>query len=525
MDRRSFLASGIALAAASTLPHGAFAAQSKRQSLVEFVKDQAKVDALKKGVAAMKAKKPSDPTSWFFQAAIHGVPQAFVAAAAKDDPGVANVDQVRVWNQCTHFRNAPSADFMLWHRGYIYYFERILRAASGDPSFQLPYWDYSDPTQRGCPRIFAEADVDTSLPPEKQVARNPLYDARRETAWVGGLYDLSERAVSSAAAFNSSTYFAADAGGARTAFGGRWDDLEPASQGLLERSPHNLIHYAIGGVISDQGGTIGDNSAAGLMADPTTSAFDPIFWVHHSNIDRLWNRWGCSKNVNWGLSPPADWLNGKPWWFFDADGSVQNMPREHYFDSIALGIAFDDDDPGCTPLTSTPIKGTQSTMAVLAANNATVGQTSANVELSATNEVGLAVSVTSGDAKLSALVAPGSPRLALELVGIKVTGVPSVGYEVLVRAGSAGEWTSVGLIDLFGRNHAGHTHNPADRQMFDITGIVQGTAAAASLEIKIKPFELLAPKPGSPPILRSGNVTLSGARLVTLQDPNLSIQK
>src|SRR5687768_3749862 len=58
----------------------------------EFAKDAVKLAALRRGVAAMKARKPSDPRSWFFQAAIHGVTDAMVAEALKADPNVANVD-------------------------------------------------------------------------------------------------------------------------------------------------------------------------------------------------------------------------------------------------------------------------------------------------------------------------------------------------------------------------------------------------------------------------------------------------
>ena len=31
------------------------------------------MNALRRGVRAMKARKPSDPLSWFYQAALHGV--------------------------------------------------------------------------------------------------------------------------------------------------------------------------------------------------------------------------------------------------------------------------------------------------------------------------------------------------------------------------------------------------------------------------------------------------------------------
>ena len=45
----------------------------------------------------------------------------------------------------------------------------------------------------------------------------------------------------------------------------------------------------------------------GLMADPGTAALDPIFYLHHSNIDRMWAEWNAYGNSN----PTAkNWLDG-----------------------------------------------------------------------------------------------------------------------------------------------------------------------------------------------------------------------
>lgn len=46
--------------------------------------------------------------------------------------------------------------------------------------------------------------------------------------------------------------------------------------------PHNTCHDVIGG----------DN---GNMADITISAFDPLFWLHHSNMDRFYYNWFFTK--------------------------------------------------------------------------------------------------------------------------------------------------------------------------------------------------------------------------------------
>ena len=61
------------------------------------------------------------------------------------------------------------------------------------------------------------------------------------------------------------------------------------TNGSLESLPHNVIHGAIGGVAPN--GNPNDWRDLGLMSMPITAALDPIFWLHHANIDRLWNVW------------------------------------------------------------------------------------------------------------------------------------------------------------------------------------------------------------------------------------------
>ncbi|KAJ2996118.1 hypothetical protein HDV02_000171 [Globomyces sp. JEL0801] len=53
----------------------------------------------------------------------------------------------------------------------------------------------------------------------------------------------------------------------------------------LENGPHNNFHMAIGGI------SIVNELMIGDMYDPDTSPNDPIFFMHHANIDRLWAVW------------------------------------------------------------------------------------------------------------------------------------------------------------------------------------------------------------------------------------------
>jgi hypothetical protein len=117
-------------------------------------------------VAAMQARNsnPSDPTSWAFQAAMHGLQNG----SPPTPPA----------NQCQH----ASWYFLPWHRMYLYYFERIVRAqviADGGPAtWALPYWNYD-----------AGGDAN-KLPPAFRDPASALYVAQRAPGFNDGTAGL-----------------------------------------------------------------------------------------------------------------------------------------------------------------------------------------------------------------------------------------------------------------------------------------------------------------------------------------------
>ena len=84
------------------------------------------------------------------------------------------------------------------------------------------------------------------------------------------------------------------------------------TNGSLESLPHNVIHGAIGGVAP--GGDPNDWRDFGLMSMPITAALDPIFWLHHANIDRLWSVWlrDALSSTRTPTSDLARWTGGPP---------------------------------------------------------------------------------------------------------------------------------------------------------------------------------------------------------------------
>ena len=245
-----------------------------RTDVWSLAADDPIITAYADAVAAMQKKPATDPTSWAYQAAIHG------SHAASPLPQ---------WNQCRH----GSWFFVSWHRMFLYYFERIVRAQvitnGGPATWALPYWNYDGGgTRNTLPPAFRNAKRPDGSP-------NPLFVAQRNPGINTGA-GLPSTITSPAFALSRTTFTGASefGGGVASALGQFWSQT-----GRLEQTPHNDIHVTIGG----------------LMGDPDTAAQDPIFWLHHCNIDRLWWLW----QQNHTNPSDAPWAN-QSYDFMDVGG-------------------------------------------------------------------------------------------------------------------------------------------------------------------------------------------------------------
>lgn len=183
-------------------------------------------------------------------------------------------------NQCPHSRPY----FFPWHRGYLYYFERQLRTISGDSNLVLPYWDYY--TNPALPAEFTNPS-----------GGNPLYIQRINT---------NVRQALSMAPFSSTLVNFPR--GATNAFEPSFEDV-----------PHNPVHDIIGNWM-------------GGMQSPT----DPIFWLHHANVDRLWVAW---VNAGGGRTMPA--LTQAYWSGSHTYTGSLTLPRSStYSTRTALGYRY-----------------------------------------------------------------------------------------------------------------------------------------------------------------------------------------
>jgi tyrosinase len=155
--------------------------------------------------------------------------------------------------------------FLAWHRAYLLDLERELQAI--DPSVALPYWRYDRPA----PALFTPEfiGITNSLGTVEFSTDNPLY------FWAAG----------------------GDVGVKRRLKSGTMD---PASRGAPVRTEGALValkNFAtFRDMEGDPHGFAHTTHFSGSISDPRTSAKDPLFFLLHCNVDRVWALWQFKNN-------------------------------------------------------------------------------------------------------------------------------------------------------------------------------------------------------------------------------------
>ena len=175
--------------------------------------------------------------------------------------------------------------FLPWHRAYLLDLERELQVI--DPAVALPYWRFDAPA----PRLFspdflgAPSGAPSAFggPPPVLSAANPLRSWTINGApWVDrhprfadprtgaaspqpGRTVLDERTLLLFSAQEDLAY----------AYEDLPEDQRPGFRDFLESNPHGAAHV----------------SFAGYLRSPGTAAGDPLFFLLHCNVDRIWAQW------------------------------------------------------------------------------------------------------------------------------------------------------------------------------------------------------------------------------------------
>ena len=237
-------------------------------------------------VSAMHALPESDGRNWRRQARIHA-------------------------DSCKH----GDLNFLFWHRHYLAFFEGICGQLVGDASFTLPYWNWS---KKGgvLPPAFYDLpglNVETWNDPGQYSTSNwgPIDTVGRRGLRKGqGLLNDPVRGGS----FQASAIDGIKRMPTADLFRGR-----------LEGSPHNNGHVVVGATASGKGGHMG----SGL------SPLDPIFWLHHCMVDRIWAEWQEAGNAT---PDPAIAYAGE---FVTATGATATATTAQAMRTASLGYTYD----------------------------------------------------------------------------------------------------------------------------------------------------------------------------------------
>ncbi|GAM89530.1 hypothetical protein ANO11243_075690 [Dothideomycetidae sp. 11243] len=267
------------------------------------------------GLREFMAMDQNNPISYYQIAGIHGRPyiawDGWTSAAGPGGYG---------GGYACHVSNI----FLPWHRPYLAFFEQQLynhvqnvansfpassraRWQSAATNFRIPYWDWAAAPSPDCqvfPNILSTQTITLTTPTGLKKLPNPLYSydfhplvasdmaispytqwkttVRDPTGWtasgvsqngvVGSSLSrvrssLTQRVYNLFTGCSNFTRFSNEA----------WQGTDKLVGADSLESIHDVIHT-----------TVGSN---GHMTYFSYSAFDPIFWLHHANVDRLWAMW------------------------------------------------------------------------------------------------------------------------------------------------------------------------------------------------------------------------------------------
>ncbi|PWW73062.1 tyrosinase [Tuber magnatum] len=308
-----------------------------RRNINDFVKDPLQWNLFLQAMINFQSQGEDthSPLGYYQVAGIHGTPYvAWLEEVDADD---------RAGDYCTH----GTALFLTWHRPYLLLLEQriVEEALTIAKSFsikyraeyeeaalkiRIPYWDWA--TDSDVPQSIRFPKTDITLPQvgsdappvTQRDVPNPMYSygfktsvrrqrdfsiigVREMVAWEETtrcpdgkgishpeIVDLQLRTPpennpgipNCGSSFRDPIFKLLTLVGSYGAFGNTgWQTGSPGANNISLEHYHNIIHNFTGT------NYIAEGSKEGHMTEVATAAFDPIFWLHHCNIDRMYALW------------------------------------------------------------------------------------------------------------------------------------------------------------------------------------------------------------------------------------------
>ncbi|KAF3435718.1 hypothetical protein FNV43_RR22810 [Rhamnella rubrinervis] len=266
-----------------------------------------------KAVSIMKSLPYSDPRSFRRQADMHCI---YCTGAYN-----------KKYSNNVSLNIHGSWFFFPWHRMYLYFHERILRSFIDDDVFALPFWNWDSPDGMTIPEMFLNHEAlshiqrdashfpprvvdfdfkgeESGLGPEEQVEKN-----------LAMMYHQMVSGAKNTGLFMGCAYYPGE--------GGFCD-----GPGTLELVPHNTLHAWVGSSFNPQREDMGAFYSA---------ARDPIFYAHHSNIDRMWEVW--MELHGKAIDDPA--RLGSYFYFYDENLQLVRVKVSDVVNITNLGYAYE----------------------------------------------------------------------------------------------------------------------------------------------------------------------------------------
>jgi tyrosinase len=434
------------------------------------------------------ARQWGDPMSIGYQSQVHGT---FVPSQAWPR----HQGKKALWQECAH----NHWFFLPWHRAYLLEFEAVVREhirQLGGPADQwaLPYWNYSDHARDrrrlGLPLPLRGETLPAGVVVPGVEARpdgkfpNPLFNPTRRARAAAEPQPGEDTEWATAAEALLRPHYANQEDTGFVSFGGGVIENpnnaalfhDSASElGQLDAQPHGSVHIRVNG-------TMALFEAAGL---------DPVFWLHHSNVDRLWETYAHDLGHGYpfedgegaGTAARKSW-ESRQFRFLRPDATTSTWIAPQVLDVTSLKYGYDTTAPPPLPATPPP-PPRGSGIAPFGLDDPRPDAVASAGPLPLAGEQDVAVSAGGGDQGLGVDSFRPGARWLLRFDGIRSSGPAPTSYRVFLGLGpdeaadpeDAAHYA--GLLSLFGVYEASRDDGvgSGQRRQLDVTPQVEAQAA------------------------------------------------
>lgn len=443
-------------------------------------------------VQIMKSRPAYDPWSWTFWWYTHASPLSKSAAIQQVFGGALspakNLAQKAWWTCQPHQMGQNTNNFLPWHRMFIYFFEEMIGAVLGDDTFTLPYWNFSPGLPSGQSGIMPQA---FRSPNDPLLAS--LYVQDR---WSG---------VNSGSPIDSQNPGLLDVAGAMAETTYSPNNPKQGFCNNLDFGLHSVVHILVGTLTN--------------MGYIPASAEDPIFWVHHCNIDRIWASWNRVGNLN----PTEPDFLGQAFWFPGPDGEAVSIKVGDVMSIAQLNYTYQEFEPAPQEIEPAPPPPIHIPSAVLhnvapevpvpttvvaSATTISLGPGTTTVQVKPTPEVTNRVFGPS----LASPLAPDLGAYYLVIRNLQINAQPGVIYTLYLdvsenASDEALQAHKVGYLNFFQAMPGMEMNEPTRFVSYDITELMKRLGMSASSgDVSLTIIPSGEPAAGSAPVI--GSITI-----------------